>query len=89
MEHTKKKVHCPAFLSLPVNHMIDKRRSSVALQKEYTALTENVSGRPFKNHTTKCALSRSFYYSMKICDFALPTINIPTLALSWQRGTFS
>lgn len=82
MEHTKKKVRCPAFLGLPDNHMIEKRRSSVALQKEYTALTENVSGRPFKNHTAKCA-------SMKICDFALPTINIPTPALSWQRGTFS
>lgn len=55
MEHTKKKMRCPAFLVLPVNHMIDKRRSSVALQKEYTALTENVSGRPFKksHHETR------------------------------------
>lgn len=61
MEHTKKKVRCPAFLGLPDNHMIEKRRSSVVLQKEYTALTENVSGRPFKNHTAKCALSHCFF----------------------------
>lgn len=31
MEHTKKKVRCPAFLGLLDNHMIEKRRSSVAL----------------------------------------------------------